>query len=115
MGFTWQSAGHAFASLFKEVVKVSQKVSGVLGDIQKEEAVVTALTSLVSPQAAAVEQIAFGALGALVAAVHATESAADADGLNVAFDAAVIHEVRALLLAFPHVLAQIEAAFGKKG
>ena len=94
MAFTWQSAGHAFASLFKDVVTVSKKVITALGGLQDEEKLIESLTSLVSPQAAAVEQIAFGALGALVAAVQATETAAGANGINVAFDASVVVEVR---------------------
>jgi hypothetical protein len=113
MAFTWQSAGHAFASLFKDVVTVSKKVIIALGNIQNEEKLIESLTSLVSPQAAAVEQIAFGALGALVAAVQAVEAAASANGINVAFDASVVTEVRKLIAEFPEVVAQVEAAFAK--
>src|SRR5271170_341002 len=113
MAFTWQSAGHAFASLFKDVVTVSKKVVIALGDLKNEATLIESLTSLVSPQAAAVEQIAFGALGELVAAVQSTETAASANGLNVTFDASVIAEVRKLITDFPEVLAQVEAAFGK--
>ncbi len=97
MAFTWQSAGHAFASLFKDVVTVSKKVVTALGGLQNEEKLIESLTSLVSPQAAAVEQIAFGALGELVAAVQATETAAGANGVNVTFDASVIAEVKKLI------------------
>jgi hypothetical protein len=111
MAFTWQSAGHAFASLFKDVVTVSKKVVIVLGGLQKESQLIESLTSLVSPQAAAVEQIAFGALGELIAAVHSTETAAGANGINVSFDASVIVEVRKLITDFPEVIAQVEAAF----
>ena len=113
MAFTWQSAGHAFASLFKDVVTVSKKVIIALGGLQDEEKVIESLTSLVSPQAAAVEQIAFGALGELLAAVQATETAAGANGVNVSFDASVVAEVRALIKDFPEILTQVEAAFGK--
>jgi hypothetical protein len=60
-----------------------------------------------------VEQIAFGALGELVAAVQATETAAGANGVNVAFDASVVAEVKKLVAEFPEVLGQVEAAFGK--
>ena len=101
MAFTWQSAGHAFASLFKDVVTVSKKVVTALGGLQNEEKLIESLTSLVSPQAAAVEQIAFGALGELVAAVQATETAAGANGVNVTFDASVIAEVKKLIADFP--------------
>jgi hypothetical protein len=113
MSFTWQTAGHAFASLFKDVVTVSKKVASALGSVQNEETVIESLTTLVSPQAAAVEQIAFGALGELVAAVQATETAASANGINVSFDASVIAEVRKLIADFPDVLTQVEAVFGK--
>jgi hypothetical protein len=113
MSFTWKSAGHAFASLFKDVVTVSKKVVSALGDIKNDAQVIESLTSLVSPQAAAVEQIAFGALGELVAAVQATETAAGANGINVSFDASVVAEVRKLIADFPDVLTQVEAVFGK--
>ena len=112
MAFTWQSAGHAFASLFKDVVTVSKSVVSALGGIQNEEKLIESLTSLVSPQAAAVEQIACGALGELVAAVQATQTAAGANGVNVAFDASVVAEVKKLIADFPQVIAQVEAAFG---
>jgi hypothetical protein len=113
MAFTWQSAGHAFASLFKDVVTVSKKVVSALGGIQGEAAVIEQLTSLVSPQAAAVEQIAFGALGELIAAVQATETAASANGINISFDASVVAEVRKLVTDFPAIVAQVEAVFNK--
>ena len=51
--------------------------------------------------------------GALVAAVQATETAAGANGINVAFDASVVTEVRKLIADFPEIVAQVEAAFAK--
>src|ERR1700744_2202017 len=113
MAFTWQSAGHAFASLFKDVVTVSKKVVVALGGLQNEAALIETLTSLVSPQAAAVEQIAFGALGELIAAVQSTETAAGANGINVTFDASVGAEVKNLIAGFPEIVAQVEAAFAR--
>src|SRR6202030_1085379 len=94
------------------VVTVSKKVVVALGGLQNEAHLIEILTSLVSPQATAVEQIAFGALGELVAAVQATETAAGANGINVTFDASVIAEVKKLIADFPQVIAQVEAAFG---
>jgi hypothetical protein len=41
------------------------------------------------------------------------ETAAGANGINVAFDASVVAEVRKLIADFPEVLSQVEAAFGK--
>lgn len=114
MAFTWQSIPHAFASLFKDIVTVSRKAQVVLADIQKDAPMIEALTGLVSPQAAIIEQIAFGSLGALIAAVHGTETAASANGLNVAYDASVIAEIRALIVAFPAIVTQVEAIFPKK-
>jgi len=114
MAFTWQSAGHAFASLFKDIVTVSKKAVNALGTLQNEAQVIESLTSLVSPQAAAVEQIAFGALGLLVEAVQATGTAASANGINVSFDASVVAEVKKLVADFPQVVAQVNAAFAKK-
>lgn len=114
MAFTWQSAGHAFASLFKEIVVVSKKVEAVLVTVQKDAPGIEALTSLVSPQAAVAEQIAFGALGSLVSAVHSAGTAAEASGLNVQFDAVVIAEVKKLIADFPQIVSQVEAVFPKK-
>ncbi len=111
MAFTWQSAGHAFASLFKDVVTVSKKVVTVIDSMQNEQKLVESLTALVSPQTAAIEQIAFGALGALVAAVQAAETTAAANGVNVTFDASVVTEVKTLIADFPEVVAQVAAAF----
>jgi hypothetical protein len=112
MAFTWQSAGHGFASLFKDVVTVSERVVTAIGKLQNEQVLIESLTTLVSPQAAAVEQIAFGALGELVATVQASETAAGANGVNVSFDASVVAEVKKLVIAFPQIVAQVEAAFG---
>lgn len=113
MAFTWQSAGHAFASLFKEVVVVSKKVGAVLAVVQKDAPEIEALTGLFSPQAAIAEQIAFGALGELISVVHATGTAASASGLNVSFDAEVVAEVKKLIAEFPQIVAQVESQFGK--
>ena len=113
MAFTWQSVGHAFASLFKDVVTISKKAEIVLADIQKEAPLIEALTSLVSPGAAAIEQIAFGSLGSLIEAVHATETAASANGVNVSFDASVVAEIRKLIAEFPQIVGQVNAAFPK--
>lgn len=114
MSFTWQSAGHAFASLFKDVVTVSKKVVNVIGTIEKDAPEIEKLTGLVSPQAATIEQIAFGALGLLVAAVDGTETAASANGVNVQFDADVVAEVKKLIADFPEIVAQVKAVFPKK-
>lgn len=114
MAFTWQSVGHAFASLFKDVVTVSKKVVSAIGGIQGEEKLIESLSALVSPQAVAVEQIAFGALGELVAVVKGLEDAAGANGVSVPFDATVVAEVKKLIAEFPEIVAQVEAAFGKK-
>jgi hypothetical protein len=113
MAFTWQSAGNAFASLFKDVVTVSNKVITVVSGVEKDATLIEALTSLVSPQAVAVEQIAFGALGELVAAVQALENASSASGVSVTFDATVVAEVEKLIIDFPQIVAEVEAAFLK--
>ncbi len=115
MAFTWQSAANAFASLFKEIVTVSRKVVTVMSGIENEAALVEQLTELVSPQAAAVEQIAFGALGELIAAVNLLDAtaAAGTTGVTVNFDASVVAEVTQLIALFPQVVAQVETAFAK--
>jgi hypothetical protein len=113
MSFTWQSVGHAFASLFKDVVTVSNKVITVIGEVGKDATLIEQLTALVSPQSVVVEQIAFGALGELVAAVQALESASAANGVNVSFDATVVAEVQKLITDFPQIVAEVEAAFPK--
>ena len=114
MSFTWQSAGHAFASLFKDVASISRKVVIALGKVQNEGPLIESLTSLVSPQATSIEQIAFGALGELVATVQSIDTATSANGISVAFDASVVTEVKKLIADFPEIVTQVEAVFGKK-
>jgi hypothetical protein len=113
MSFTWQTAGHAFASLFRDVVVVSKKAEAVLQVVEKNEAAIVAITSLIDPGAAVIEQIAFGALGELVGAVHATGAAAGANGLNIMLDASMVADIRALIAEYPQIAKQVEAAIKK--
>jgi hypothetical protein len=108
--FSWQSAGHAFASLFHDVVVGSRKVETVLQFVQKDQSEIEAVTGLIDPGAAVIERIAFGALGELVGAVHSVGLAAAVNGVNITFDAAAVAEIKNLIAQYPQIVKQVEAA-----
>jgi hypothetical protein len=109
LSFTWHSAGHAFASLFKDVVTVTRGVTNVREKVKAHAGLIEELSGLVNPQAANVEQLAFGALGLLMQ--YAAEPSAGTHGLNVYFDAETVAEAKALLAKFPEIVSQVKAVF----
>lgn len=114
MAISWSSVGHFFASAFHDVQVVAKAVNAELAKVGGSEATVEALTSLVSPEAAVVERLAFAALGEVAAIAQDANVAAGASGVNVTLDAQLIADVKALIAKFPSIIAQAEAAFGKK-
>lgn len=110
MSFGWLTVGHAFASLFHEVVVGSKKVETVLQYVQKDQAEIEAVTGLIDPGAVLIERIAFGALGEVVGAVHSVGQAAAVNGVNITLDAAAVAEIKNLIALYPQIVKQVEAA-----
>lgn len=98
---SFNSVGHAFAFALQKIHAGLQAVEKVLPAIQKDEAIVEGVTSLIpgagAQTAVAVERVAFGILGDVAAAVSKADAAALASGLNVTLDAAVAASVKTLI------------------
>jgi hypothetical protein len=110
MSFTWQTMPHAFSSLFHDVVVGARKVETVLQYVQKNQAEIEAITGLIDPGAALIEQIAFGALGEVVGAVHSVGQAAAVNGVNLTLDATAVADIKNLIALYPQIVKQVEAA-----
>lgn len=113
MAFTWHTVGHAFSSILRDIVSTSKKVEIVLTDIEANAQVIEQLTGLVCPQAAAIEMLAFGCLGEVLAIVHQSEAAATS-GVTVSFDATVVQELKQLMVDVPQLAIQVDRLFKHK-
>jgi hypothetical protein len=109
LGFN--SIGHFFASAFHDVIVGAKAVEKAGAAVAKNKQLVEDITSLVSPNAAALERIAFGVFGEVAGVAASVDTAASANGINVQFDAEMVADIKALIAAFPEVLAQAKAAF----
>jgi hypothetical protein len=92
-GFGFSSVQHFFASAFSDLQKACAFVGKVGASVANNAGTVEAITSLVpgvGTQAVLVERAAFSALGLIVAAVHATNGAAAAEGLNLSLDQSTV-------------------------
>ena len=94
---------HAYASAASEVVTLAKYVRGtVLQALIKAEGsaqTVEAITALVSPAAANIERTGFALLGIAIKAIEDAGSAADAGGVNISLDAALIADLKSILPA----------------
>lgn len=100
MSFGFQSIEHFFASVGKDVVKfakaVGPQVAKADATLEANKPLIEGLTSLVSPQAAAIEDAAFALLGKASAAASDVSNAANAGGLSLSLDAQTIADIKAL-------------------
>lgn len=98
---------HAYAIAISDIVKTSKfvetKVVPFLQQAQTQAATIEAVTSLVSPQAANIERVAFAVLGVVTKAVEDSIVAGKASGVNIELDEAVLADIKAIL---PTIKAQ---------
>lgn len=88
----------AYAKDFKSaVLKAAEEAPVILGDIEKDAPEVEAVTNLLFPQAAAVEQTALAALEVIAQVVEDAGSAATTNGLSVSLDQSLIADVQKIL------------------
>jgi hypothetical protein len=91
--FGFASIEHFFASALGDLQKASLYVDKVGAEAESEAGTVETITSLIpgiGSQAVLLERAAFSALGLVVAAVHSTNAAATANGLNVPLDESTV-------------------------
>jgi hypothetical protein len=76
----------------------------IIKKIEADAPEVEALTSLVFPEAAAIERTSLDVLTVVANAIHDAGDAEAAKGLNVSFDQALINDIKALIPAFESFL-----------
>lgn len=90
----FSNIAHAFAWFGKKVVSAAKSGDAIAAEAAHYAPEIEAITKLVSPKAAEVEDVAFHALGSLAAAVHAAGDAAGANGMSVSLDAELIAKIK---------------------
>jgi hypothetical protein len=99
-----------FATAAKDLVKTGRAVRGafekvgsdapkLVKDVAADLPTIEAITNLVAPGAVALEETAFRVLSVIAVAVEAAGDAAQANGLSVAIDNALIVDVKAAIAA----------------
>ena len=79
MSFGFKNIGHFFATVAGDIVKGARAVASVMLKAQKAEPEIEALSSLIFPQAVALERGAFALLGLAAQAVQEAGDAASAE------------------------------------
>ena len=109
-----KTLGHAFAIVASDAVKAARTIeTTVIPALKKANAdapTIEAITSLVSPQAAAIERTAFAVLGKALEANDAAVTAVGAGGLNITLDEALVADLKAIA---PALTLQAAAAVSK--
>jgi hypothetical protein len=98
--FGFASIGHFFASALSDLQKACLLVEKVGASAATNAGTVEAITGLIpgiGTEAVVLERAAFSALGLVVAAVHATGTAASANGLNVSLDETTVQAFQQLI------------------
>lgn len=110
MAFSFKGVASAIVAgakkLKSEILKVAGEAPVIIAKIEADAPEVEALTALVFPGAAKIEQLSVGLLEAVAEAVEAAGTAAGANGLSVSFDQALISEIQALLPALKAFIAK---------
>ncbi len=117
IGSAFRNIGHFIAASAKKYVNfVHNDLDPALAKIQASKETIEAVTRIVSPQAALIEDAAFFALGAIGQALDAVAGAVDAKGLSVELDQAAIDKLKSAISIVkqaakpPVVLSTQEAA-----
>lgn len=99
-----------FATAAKDLVKMGRVVRGafekvgadapkLVKDVAADLPTIEAITNLVAPGAGVLEATAFNVFGVIAAAVESAGDAAQANGLSIALDNALIADVKAAIAA----------------
>ena len=103
------SLKHGLAVVVHDAVKVknaiTQSVLPAIQKLEKSESTVEAITALIDPNAVNAERVAYALLGHVGEVLTAANAAADANGTNIALDAALVADIKAVLAPF-HAKAQ---------
>lgn len=97
--FSFKNIGHFFSTVAGDIVKGARAVGNVMLKAQKAEPEIEALSALLFPQAVELERGAFALLGMAAQAVNEAGDAAAANGINLALDAQLVADIKALIQA----------------
>jgi hypothetical protein len=97
--FSFKNIGHFFATVGGDIVKGARAVANVMLKAGKAEPEIEALSSLFFPQAVELERGAFALLGIAAQAVNEAGDAAAVNGVNIALDAQLVADIKALIQA----------------
>ena len=108
--FSFKNIGHFFATVAGDIVKGAKAVANVMLKVEQAEPQVEAVSSLFFPQAVELERGAFALLGMAAQAVTETGSAAAANGVNIALDAQLVADIKALIPAIKQYAKSVGVA-----
>jgi hypothetical protein len=108
--FSFKNIGHFFATVAGDIVKGAKAVANVMLKVEQAEPQVEAVSSLFFPQAVELERGAFALLGMAAQAVTETGSAAAANGVNIALDAQLVADIKALIPAIEQYAKSVGVA-----
>lgn len=97
--FSFKNIGHFFATVAGDIVKGTKAVANVMLKVEKAEPQIEAVSSLFFPQAVELERGAFALLGMAAQAVTEAGDATAANGINLALDAQLVADIKALIPA----------------
>ncbi|MGD0497540.1 MAG: hypothetical protein ABSC23_03790 [Bryobacteraceae bacterium] len=105
------TAEHAFAKAAQDIVAaakfVTTSVLPILKKAAADESTVEAITGLVDPNAVNVERAAFAVLGTVIKVIEDAGTAANAGGLSVTLDAALVADIKAVLPSVKAAVAPV--------
>jgi hypothetical protein len=105
------TAAHAFATAIADLKKsakfIQAEVLPALKVLKADAPTIEAITGLISPQLVNVERVGEAVLGVLIQAITDAGTAANANGMSVTFDAALVADIRAIMPAVQAAAKQL--------
>jgi hypothetical protein len=108
--FSFKNIGHFFATVAGDIVKGAKAAASVMLKIEQAEPQIEAVSSLFFPQAVELERGAFALLGMAAQAVTEAGNVAGANGVNIALDAQLVADIKALIPAIEQYAQSVGVA-----
>lgn len=93
----WKSIGHFFTAMTQYIIKGAKAVEAQAPKIVQAGQTIEAITTLLYPAAAPLEDLLLRTFGDVVGAAHGTDVAAGAQFVNIQLDAALVAEIKAII------------------
>ena len=95
--FSFKNVGHFFATVAGDIVKGARATASMMIKIEHAEPEIEAISALFFPGAVELERGAFALLGMAAQAVSEAGDSASQNGLNIALDAQLVVDIKALI------------------